>query len=332
MFVQNFRSKLLLWLFVLSLILLAANIFLKGKLNFSVSKEQDLNVQEINQRFRNVLSDFSIGDNLIKESQTEDKIKGKDIPYIKVKVPEDLTIPEILQDVYQTFIKDSIKFISDEIVKDGKSVLIFTKDKSAILQVEFNYAKKVFRNRGSIAFIVKDIEPGNSTDDGLIESSTIFNLLLRPESKLIQKLNFLKENQKQFSLLIDDDIKEQKYRLAPSFSAKRITTVVQTLAKDFASAVAIIIDENSEFYKSKNRLIFVEELKKRNIKTFNFSDFVNFMNTEDINELFKNEIENLDSNEKKLFLIDKKSFIDISSGIQKAKKKGYKIVESSLLF
>ena len=331
MAIHNFRSKLLLLLFVLAIILLTSNILLKHDTKLSSPDEQHLDVNDIKQRFRNILYDFSIDDNLIKEKKIKDNSTGRKISVIKVLVPGDLTIPEILQDIYQTFTKDSLRLHCEEIVKDGKSALTIKKDRSTLLKAEFNYVKNVLRNKGSFAFIVEDIDPKNSADNELIESSAKFNLLLRPESKLIPYLDKIKKNGKQFSILIDDDIGEQKYRLAASFSEKRVITVAQTLLKDFSDAECFIIDNKSDFYRSNNRLVLERELNKRNFKVFIYSDFINFSANENATQSFNDEIENLNNYKEKIILIDKTIYQLIIPEIQKIKKKGFRVVDSSLL-
>lgn len=328
---QDFRSKLLLLLFILAIILLASNILLKRDFYFSSSKEQYFDEGNIEQRFRNVLGDFSIGDKLIKETKIKDNSTGREIYLIKVQVPEDLTIPEILLDIYQTFRKDSLQLSCEEIVKDGKSVLTIRKGRPTVLKTEFNYARNVLRNKGSFALIVKDIDPENSADNELIESSTKFNLLLSPESKVIPYLDQIKENGKQFSILIDDGISEQKYRLAASFSAKRVTTVAQTLIKDFKGIEFFIIDDQSEFYGSKNRIVLEKELIKRNFKVFKYSDFIALNDDENLIRNFNEMIENLNKYKEKIILTNKAAYQSLYPEIQKVKKTGFRIVDSSAL-
>ncbi|MCW8811352.1 MAG: hypothetical protein OQK64_10390 [Ignavibacteriaceae bacterium] len=328
---MKFRSNLLLSLFVLAIILLVINVLIKSNYTATNSGEQLLDVKEIRQRFLNILDDFGIDDELIKESSSKDEFSGRKIPLVKIKLPEDLSIPEVLQDIYHSFAKDSLIFSSVEKVKNGKSTLALLKGRSAILQAEFNYVKNVYRNKGTIAFILKDIEPGNDLTEGLIESSAKLSVLIRPDSKYNEVLELIKENDKQFSILIDDDISEQKYKLGPAFSEKRVIAVVKTLVKDFSNATCFIIDDKSEFYNSPNRLIITRELNKRNIKLFTLSDFVNLDNIENIVESFGKVIENLNRDKGKVILLDETSYRVLIPEIKKYKKRGYKVLNSSQL-
>lgn len=327
----KFRRNLLLFLFALAVIFIAIFILLNSVLELPDAEEKFVNADEISQRFINILSDFGIEEKLIKENKVKDKFSSHEISNIKVQVPKDLSIPEILLDIYQSFSKDSITIHSVEKVKGGKSTLTLRSGNSVILQAEFDYSKNIFRNRGSIAFIIKEIDMGSSSNADLIESSTRLNFLIRPESKLIQDLDLIIENGKQFLILIDDNIIEQKYKLGPAFSEKRVVSVVKTMVKDFTMATCFIIDDESDFNKSPNREVLARELKKRSIKLFTFSDFVNLYNDENLLDTLNRHIENLKGNDGVVFLLGVDAYGAINGAIMKCKKKGYKVVNSSLL-
>ena len=327
----KFRSKLLLSLFVLAVILLAINILINSNFNGTNSQEQILDSKEIRGRFLTILDNLGIEDKLIKEDLSKDKSTGRMIPFIKIQVPQDLSIPEVLQDIYQSFAKDSLIISSVEKVKGGRSTLALIKGKTVILRAEFNYAKNIFRNKGSFAFILKNADLEEPSTSSLIESSSKLNFLIRPDSKYIQILNLLRENNKQFSILIDDDISEQKFKLGAKFSKQRIIAVLQTVLKDFGNAVSFVIDEKSDFYKSSNRLVLEKELSKRHIKLFTSSDFVNLENNENVVSSFQNVVENRNPEKGLVILLDEASYLAISPEIEKYKKRGYKILNSSQL-
>jgi hypothetical protein len=215
--------------------------------------------------------------------------------------------------------------------KGGKSVLKLHTNDITLLKAEFDYSKKAFRDRGSIAFILKNTDPADASTIELIESPTKLNFLLRPEITYLQHLDFIKENGKQFSVLIDDEIAEQKYKLGPGFSQSRIITVLKTLVTDFYSAAFFVIDDQSDFYSSANREIFTNELKKRGIKIFKISDFVSLKLDEQLINEFNESIENLKSEDGIIFLVDEEIYLSLEYDIERYKKRGYKIINSNLL-
>ena len=230
----KFRRNLLVSLFALAVLLIAIKILLNSVLMVSDSEQKFIDANEVNQRFISLLDEFGIEDKLIKINKSKDKFSGREIPNIRIQVPKDLSIPEILQDIYQSYSNDSLQIYSVEKVKGGKSTLVLMKGKSAILQAEFDYSKNIIRDKGSIAFIINDVDLRKASTTALVESSTKLNFLIRPDSKIVQQLKFINENGKQFSILIDDEINEQKYKLGPAYSEQRVVTVVKTLVKDFA--------------------------------------------------------------------------------------------------
>lgn len=327
----KFRRNLLVSLFALAVLLIAIKILLNSVLMVSDSEQKFIDANEVNQRFISLLDEFGIEDKLIKINKSKDKFSGREIPNIRIQVPKDLSIPEILQDIYQSYSNDSLQIYSVEKVKGGKSTLVLMKGKSAILQAEFDYSKNIIRDKGSIAFIINDVDLRKASTTALVESSTKLNFLIRPDSKIVQQLKFINENGKQFSILIDDNASEQKYKLGPGYSEHRVVTVVKTLVTDFTSAVCFVIDDKSEFYKSSNRKILSRELSRRNIKMLTFSDFVILDNDENLLYNFIRGIENVRGSEGVIFLLNEDSYQSIYPQIKKSKKKGYRVINSSLL-
>ncbi|MCW8803063.1 MAG: hypothetical protein OQK57_01600 [Ignavibacteriaceae bacterium] len=327
----KFKKNLLLSLFVLAIVLVTANIFFKSDLINQNSDADRIDKEEISQRFRIILADFGIEDKLMKENKLVDKHSGQEVPSFKVQVPQDLAIPEILKDVFQSFTKDSLKILANEKKKGGKTTLTLKKENSLALQAELDYAKNYSRNKGYIAFILIDVDPASSSTTELIESPAKINLLIRPETKHLQQLEFIQNNGQQFSVLIDDNISEQKYKLGASYSEQRVVTVIKSLVTDFQKAVCFIIDDNSDFYISPNYKILNRELTKRKIKFFRTSDFVNLSYAETLPDLFNKQMETLTAGGSIIFLVSEDSYVSLSPEIKKYEKKGCRIIFSSLI-
>lgn len=327
----KFRKSLFLTLIATAVILIAANIFFNSDLLSYSSDVDAIDKEEISQRFLNILAEFDIEDKLIKENKVKDKHSSQEISSFKVQVPKDLSIPEILQDLFQSFKKDSLIIQSFEKVKGSKTTLALKIGSSTVLQAEFDYAKNYSRNNGYLAFIINDVDPEKASTNGLIESPARINLLIRPEIKHLQQLENIRNNGQQFSVLIDDDISEQKYKLGETYSEQRIVTVIKTLVTDFQKATCFIIDDNSDFYKSPNYEILNRELTKRKIKLFRKSEFVNLVNDETILDSFNYQMNSLASGGSIIFLVSEDSYETLSSEIKKYKKKGYRVITSSLI-
>jgi len=328
----KFRKNLLLTLIASAVILIAVNIFFDSDLLINNSDVDTIDEEEISQKFLNILAEFDIENKFIKENKLKDKHSNQEFSNFKVQVPKDLPIPEILQDVFQSFRKDSLIIQSFEKVKGSKTTLALKMGSSTLLQAEFDYAKSYSRNKGYLAFILNDVDPTNASTTALIESPAKLNLLIRPETKYLQQLEFIRNNRQQFSVLIDDDISEQKYKLGADYSERRIVTVIKTLVADFQEAVCFIIDENSNFYNSPNYEILNREFSKRKIKLFRTSDFVKLGYDETILSSFDDQMESLVSGGSIIFLVSEDAYMALNTEINKYKKKGYRIIGSSLTF
>ena len=326
----EFKKKLLISLLSLAIVLVAVKILLQDKISFSGS-EHSVNESEIREKFDRILVDFSIDQKLIKEKRVKDKSSGIEISNYKIQVPKDLTIPEILTEVYHTFIKDSLKISSKEMVKNGKTIVSIKSVDDILLNCEFDYSKTYHRNKGYVSFVIKDSDPGNPSSLQLLETSEKINFLLRPGSGELKKLETIQNYGQQFSVLIDDDIGEQKYKLDPAHSEVRIATVIKTLVSDFQKAVCFIVEEESSFYRSSNFKVFKSELDKRNIKLFTISDFMNLANDEKLVDEFNREIRSLNPGGSIIFLMNEETYFSVLSEIKKFKKQGYRFIASSLI-
>jgi len=327
----KFKQNLLLTLIATAVILIAANFFFDSDLLSNSSDVDAIDKEEISQRFLNILAAFDIEDKFIKENKVKDKHSRQEISSFKVQVPKDLSIPEILQDVFQSFRKDSLLIQSDEKVKGSKTTLALKMGSSTVVQAELDYAKNYSRNNGYLAFIIKDVDPADASTTVLIESPAKINLLIRPETKHLQQLEFIRNNGQQFSVLIDDDIIEQKYKLGETYSEQRVVAVIKTLVTDFQKAVCFVIDDNSNFYKSPNYEILNRELTKRKIKLFRASEFVNLGSDETVLNTFNGQIEAMGGGESIVFLLSEESYVLLNPEIIKYKKKGYRVISSSLI-
>lgn len=326
----DFRRKLLISLLSLAILLVAVKILMQN-IGESSSPNDLINENEIRQKFSTILQDFSIEQKLIKEKRVVDKSSGMEISSYKIQVPKDLTIPEILSEIYQTFTKDSLKINSVEKVKNGKTIVSLQNGNDVLLNCEFDYSKTYNRNKGYVSFLIKDVDLDDPPSRRLLESSEKINFLLRPSSSVLNQLGKIQNYGQQFSVLIDDDLAEQKYELDPSHSEVRITTVIKTLVTDFQKAVCFIVDDNSSFYKSSNFKVFEKELLKRKIRLFPISDFVNLNNDEAMIEGFNREIESMNPGASVIFLMNEDSYFSIVLDIKKFKKQGYRFIASSLI-
>jgi hypothetical protein len=328
----KFKKNLLITLIATAILLLAANILLQR--NSSDINKNNVIIREKNlsERLINIFSEFGIDEKYIKESKFVDKRSNQEIIKFKVQVPKDLSIPEILLDVHRSFANDSLTINSVERKKGGETKLEIKSGTLTLLQAEFDYSKNYARDKGNIAFIICDVSPANQSTIQLIESPTKLNFLVRPEKTTQPFLGTIRKNSQQYSILIDDDINEQSYKLGANYSEKRIITVLKTLVTEYKNAVCFIVDSKSDFYDSQGYEVFKRELLKRNIKLFTTSDFVYLVNDDNLPIVFKEEVDSLKNVKSKIFLLDEETFLVLSPEVLKYQKQGYRVIPSTAIF
>jgi hypothetical protein len=324
------QQKIILASFLVALLLLLANVLVKKFVG-----ESDGNIQllqkDIEFRLLNSLQSFGIKDEWIKKKEVQSPESKAKYPFLYLSVPYDLTIPEILLDITNEFRNDSLKIECEEKVSGGKTLLSIYENNRIIIRSEFTYSKKISRNGRTAAFLIDDVLPDNPEDSALIESPELFTALLNPSEENLKILKFLKEESKDYSVLIGDDIKDPVYKLKASYSRQRILNVVKALSSDYSGASFFVVDDNSEFYKSTQYDFFEKEMEKRKIKFYKISDFTDLRENEDLIAGFNKELDYPDESRTIIYLMSKDEFIFLKPEILLNKKKGMKIINISRL-
>ena len=325
-----FQQKFLWILFISALVLLIAIILIEFTLRKSNSAgELSITSDDLQNRFETTLNSFGLKDEWLKKKTEIDKTSNRNYPLYKVTLPNDLTIPEVLLEVYNEFKKDSLIIESIEKRAGEKSSWTLKENNLILLSAEFNYGKNIKRERGAVAFIIKNIKLDNLDDSLLIESAEKFNVLMTPSEENLNKLSFIKENKKNYSVIISDEISEAIYKLNASYSNLRILNVIKALSVDYMNASFFIIDDSFDFYKSDSFDYFNNELVKRNIKLYKLSDFILIDDEEDISEKFNSNIKELKKGETKVFVLTKEVYSMLTMEILLFKKSGVKIINTS---
>jgi hypothetical protein len=325
-----FQLKFLWILFVSALVLLIANILIEFTLekNNSVG-EISVTSDDLQNRFESTLKSFGLKDDWVKKKTEKDQESRTNYPSYKITLPSDLSIPEVLLEVYSEFRKDSLIIESIEKRAGKKSTLAFKENKRILLSAEFNYGKNIKRERGALAFIIKNIELDTPDDSLLIESADKFNVLITPSEENLNQLSFITENRKNFSVIISDEINEAIYKLNASYSRLRILNVIKALSVDYANASFFIIDDSFDFYQSESFDYFNIEFVKRNIKLYRLSDFILLDDEEDISKKFDSQVKELKKGETKVFVLTKEGYSLLKTEIMLFKKSGVKIFNTS---
>jgi hypothetical protein len=326
----NFNKKSVLTiLFGTALILLIPILVLNviDKEDKLVSKKTKLSSGEIDSLFRLSLRNFGLLDDWIKEGKS-----AKIDFFYKVKIPKDLSIPVILVEINSNFWESGVTINSAEKIFSGRTILEIKLQDKIMLKADFDYDKKIFRSAGTIAFLLEDFELSSLEDSLLLEIPEPFSPLLIPSTENLLVSKFIIRKQKTYSVLLNDDIPDLKYKLRDNYSQNRLKGSLLSIINDFPYATYFFIDDQSDLFNSSVFSYLKEELVKRKIKIVKLSSLqkLNFTEMIELINSFDSFMKNADEGESITFLISEDNFRNLLPEIKSYRKVGYKIVHPSV--
>jgi len=325
----NFNKKsVLLVLFSTTVVFLIAIIVLNinDSENNLIANKTELKSGEIDSLFRLSLRNFGLLDDWIKERKSS-KVDNS----YKVKIPKDLSIPVILAEINSNFWESGVTINSVEKKFSGRTILEIKLEDEIKLRADFDYDKNIFRSAGTAAFILENFELSSFEDSLLLEIPEPFSSLLIPSAENLVLSKYIIDKQKTFSLLLNDDIPELKYKLKDSYSQKRLKGSLLSIINDFSFAIYFFIDDQSDLFNSTVFSYLKDELVKRKIKIVKLS-YLQKLNFSEMNLLissFDTFMKNTEEGESITFLISADNFRKLLPEIKQYRKVGYKILHPS---
>jgi hypothetical protein len=323
------KKRAALILFGAAFILLVANLVVDvPEENKSIETGKSLNYKEIDSLFHVSLKNLGLPEKCI-----QNRKKSK-IPYsYRIKIPTDLSIPVVLAEINQVFSGSYVSINANEKSFNGLTLLEISLEKSNVLVAELNYDDEAKRSGGTIAFVIDNFKLSVTDDSLLLDIPEPFSCLLIPHSKNIEVIKFLKSKNKTYTLLLNDDIPELKYKLNKNYSLNRLKGPILSIINDFSDAASIFIDDNSELFNSAALLNIRNELSKRKIH-FNDLSKLHAIDSDSDEQLingFENLMKTAGKNNSLIILVSQEEFRTLLSEIKKYKKLGYKIVHPTEL-
>jgi len=294
-------------------------------------KEQRRSAEYITVRFNEIIKSYALKQEWI---SCKEKIAGNDtISNYLIKLPKDLPVPLIIQDISNTLEDSTIKINVTEQGIHGNSILKVSFFNKIKLTAEFVYDKEIKRDADTLSFILSN--PGDISQqefNDLIFSSEAYSFLLVPSPESAQFAKTLKEKKKEFGVFLNDDLSEIKYRLSGDYSKERLEISIKEILASFRFASFYIVDDNSKLFKYPNYGIISSEFSKRNINFTKLSKLYCLNNKKDeaVDE-FIQKVSQLTKNEKYAFIVDAKNYLFLMDTIKAMKKQGYRFVLYSSL-
>ncbi len=322
------KKSVLLILFGAALVLLIANLVLNiiENENNSIYNKTELSSSEIDSLFRFSMHSLGLLDDWIKESRSSTVGNS-----YKVKIPSDLSIPVILAEINSKFWESDVTINSVEKIFSGRTILELKLENEVKLRADFDYDKNILRSAGTAAFILENFELSSFEDSLLLEIPEPFSPLFVPSKENLLLSKFIFDKQKTYSLLLNDDIPELKYKLKDGYSKNRLKGPLLSIINDFSSATYFFIDDQSDLFNSLIFSYLRDELVKRKIKIVKLSylEKLDFSETDLLISSFDTFMKNTEEGESITFLISADNFRNLLPEIKSYRKVGYKIVHPS---
>jgi hypothetical protein len=326
------RNKILTYLLVIAIILLSIDLLI-DKFIFPgrIKSDNNTSVTSFNKDFENELKELHIDSLWIKKKKIKNKISNT-IPFIyQVKVPKDLPIALLLSEVNKKFNFISTKIISQEKKINRTTLLNIYYDNLKVLQAELEIDTNIVRKSCSFGFILKDIDE--------LSKNELLEFLNTPEEFcviLIPSVNneFVKdkivESQKEYLILLNDDLEDQKYKFDEKFSKQRLQSSLREILINFKEARLFLYDPDSDLFNSSLFGYIKKEFEKRKIKLLPISKFISIESggDNDVVSVFKSGLTNKSAG--KVYMVKTDDFISLQTEIANQRLKGNKLVFPSV--
>lgn len=321
------RIKFIYGLVVISLLLLIFNISIEIFKSDVEKKIPSLTKNEIENKFAITLSQFAISNEWIKKVFLKKKLSDSLDYVFDVSIPQDISIAILIKEINKSFINSHAKIETNEKANYGNSVLQIYSNDILKLQTNLTYSDKVIRDYAEYSFLVQTyFGDENFSWDELNRIYYNFTYLVIPSQKSLEAINNFN---KQYAILIDDQITDKDYLLQEDFSKQKLINNIHSILISFGKDKKYLIDESSEIYSSKIFSFIRDEFAKKGIELISLQKYPHIIGNskEEIASLYNFYTTSLKGKEAKTFLIDFNYFLSLQPMVEKQLRMGDKIVE-----
>jgi hypothetical protein len=329
------RKELITGLFLLAFSLLVANIVLSKIFGNSGGQNRNwLYSAEVKDKFVTALHNFGIKDEWIIENKKgikeDDSLKYN----FKVNVPKDLPVSLLLNEISNIYEPGQVSYFSKETKVNGTTNLYLVSGGFEKLTAEFVYNPDIHRPSCSVGFFIYGI---NSLDtvaqSQIIKLPETFTVVLLPSKESIDIVKKLKPNEKNYTVMLGNDISDLDYKLSSSYSNDRLKMSVRSLLGNFPDAIAFQYNGNSGFSSDSKFPFIKQEFEKRNVKFIDINKFelIDEKGTS-LDNSFESIMNQTSENKTPLIYISADHYLKIQPLISKYRKIGYKFIKSGISY
>ena len=332
---MHFKKTFVKYLLAVAILLLLVNVsidFFKKPIKNNKNLTRELTTSQIDSVFLNVLDQYGIE----KEWISTKKFKAADEDSISkqfiVKLPVDLSIPEIIKDINRIIENDITGFVSEEKKVFGTTeIRIYTNELLKLKATLIPNAETV-RNQNDLAFIISDAyDLGESDFNTFLSIPYVLSAAIVPDDQTIAKADSLKKYSKEYIVLINNEMTDTKFRLEKGDQKALLRNSVYNIISNFRNAQLFAVNEKSALYKSTIYNFVRDEFKKRGIKLIPVKEFLMPESDEDkeLISKFRFYCEDKSGGKQKIFFLTFEDFQKLRRELEKLRKRGSNIIALS---
>ena len=327
------RKELIIVLFSLVIFLLILDIVLSKIFKHSGNQIEKIELYsgEIKDGFISGMHNFVIKNDWIDENKNDIK-KGDSLKYsFKVKVPKDLPIPLLLNEISNSFPPGEITCVSRESKVNGTTNLSLSSGGFDKLKAEFIYDPEIRRTSCSLGFLVYGLTKLDPVlQDHLIKVPELFTVVLIPSKESLEISKRLKTNNKNYAVILNNEINDLDYKLVSSYSTERLKLSIRSILGNFSDAAAYLYNGNSGFTGESKFAFINNEFEKRNVRFIDINkfDLIEERGTS-LDISFEQIVNRANENKTELIYISADNYLKLKPLILKYMKVGYKFINPS---
>lgn len=283
-------------------------------------------------KFVNIIKGMGIKKEWIrKNSMRGNSIAGIDSVY-NITVPSDLPVGVILAELNRQFIQDTIILNAAEKEIRGNTDLLISADKQHKLFAKFIYNKGYARTSARAAFVLTGLDEEKEAErNRIIQLPEELSFLIIPSKANIELAKNIRQNRKEYAVLLNDDIKEPNFKLDKKFNKFRIVNSIKDIIAGFKDTKYFVLDNNSGLMAPDTYKIIEEEFLKRNIKIVKLSEFqkIEGSGEEELRNKFDTELNSISPEKIEIYLMSISDFNSVTETFQELRKQGLKYVSLS---
>lgn len=293
----------------------------------------EYDTEQIKEHFFSELNNFGISEDWIKQKRIWQNAPDSIKYFYKVSVPVELTIPEIILSVRKRFSEfENVKIECEEFKINSTSQIQILSNEHIKFRVQFDYDEKIKRIRPNISFVVGSINDLSDLElKELLEISYPCALMLVPSSRSKQLIESLSNYDKDFVILINDDLSDELFELDAGATKSKIRRSINNITNEFSETSKYFVDQDSDIFKSVMFNYIKDEFGKKKIVLYRLSTLKNVSIKTDAEKMsfLQYHFNDVESKEGKIFYITAEDYISLQPYIEKFKKMGNKFVPLS---